>query len=218
MSQGDDDDCYVTAGPDDCITSLSEAHGFFWKTVWDDSKNSDLKEKRKNPNVLMEGDSVYIPKRRLKEVDAATEQRHKFVLKGVPAIARFRFLKEGKPQANVNYVLNVDGDLTRGKTDGDGMVVVSIPPSARSASILLGDPPKARKYNIALGKMDPVGTDSGVRKRLEALGFNPGSADEDTDGGKLKQAIVQFQGSQKLKQTGDMDDAFRDKLLKAFGS
>jgi len=214
----DTDGITIIAGPDDCITSIAEAHGFFWKTIWDHSKNADLKQKRKNPNVLMEGDEVFVPALTIKELDAACEQRHKFKKKGVPAVVRFAFKKDGKPQANEPYTLTIDGSATQGQTDGDGMVTLSIPPEARDASILLGKAPKAKLYKLALGKMDPVSTDSGVRKRLKALGYDPGEAeDEKDDGSNLKNCIARFQDSQKLKVTGDLDDDTKDKLVKAFG-
>ena len=84
----------------DCIASVAFEHGFFWQTLWDHPDNAELKRLRKDPNVLLEGDKVAIPELRVKKAPAATEQRHKFKLKGVPAKLRLRFLqpKEEPPK------------------------------------------------------------------------------------------------------------------------
>ena len=217
MSEDDSQGTYVTASASDCITSIADANGFFWKTIWDHSKNADLKKLRKDPNVLMEGDSVYVPQLQTKNVSKADGQRYTFQRKGVPALTRFRFLKDGKPRANEPYVFTVGDTTQRGNTDGDGMVTMTIPPGAEDGTIVIGSGPDAKTYDVSLGAMDPVATDSGVRKRLHALGYHPRSADDDPDGTYLAQALREFQVSQKLKLTGTLDDTLRSKLSDAFG-
>ncbi|HEX5047131.1 MAG TPA: peptidoglycan-binding domain-containing protein [Gammaproteobacteria bacterium] len=74
----------VKAG--DCIASIAFENGFFWRTVWEDAANAALKRKRKSPFQLLEGDEVQVPDLRKKEESRASEQRHRFKLKGVPAV------------------------------------------------------------------------------------------------------------------------------------
>jgi len=76
-----------------CISSIAFNHGFFWKTLWKDGSNSQLKSKRKDPNILHEGDTVHIPDLALKEESGATEQRHRFKLKGVPAKLKLKLMR-----------------------------------------------------------------------------------------------------------------------------
>lgn len=77
----------------ECIGSIAYEHGFFWETLWNDSNNADLRQQRMNPNILLEGDAVFIPDLVLREESCATEQRHRFRLKGVPAKLRLRILE-----------------------------------------------------------------------------------------------------------------------------
>ncbi len=80
--------------PGDCINSIAYDHGFFWETLWNEGKNSMLKARRKDPNVLKQGDVVHIPDLRLKVESCAAEKKHKFKLKGVPALFRLRLTEE----------------------------------------------------------------------------------------------------------------------------
>ena len=63
----------MTSG--DCFNSISYDRGFFWETLWNHGKNAGLKSKRKDPNILKEGDIVHIPDLTVKEEQGATEQR-----------------------------------------------------------------------------------------------------------------------------------------------
>src|SRR5438046_1679636 len=62
----------------DCINSIAFDGGFFWETLWHHASNASLKSKRKDPNVLMEGDFVHIPDIIFKEELVATEESHRF--------------------------------------------------------------------------------------------------------------------------------------------
>ena len=82
----------------DCVSSIAFERGLFWKTVWDDPQNADLKSRRRDPNVLKPGDIVHIPVLRLGSQSGATESRHRFVLKGVPAKLQLRIVHEPLPE------------------------------------------------------------------------------------------------------------------------
>jgi hypothetical protein len=210
----DDDEHYYKVQGNDCISSIAEEHGFFWQTLWDHANNQDLKTKRKDPNVLFEGDAVFIPDRTEKLMDGATEQRHKSRKKGVPAFVRFRLLDQGKPRANVRFILNVDGNLTDGQTDQDGKLEVPISPLAQAGTLTIIDGDNQVIHNLQLGALDPVTEPSGAVKRLQNLGLLGPNPDDTA----LERGLKTFQLQQQLEVTGKLDQATQDALRKAHGS
>jgi hypothetical protein len=84
-------------GVDECISSIAFEHGFYWETLWNHPNNANLKNERKDPNILDPDDVVHIPDLRLKEVTKPNEQDHKFKLKGLVKL-RLRILEEPKPK------------------------------------------------------------------------------------------------------------------------
>lgn len=82
---------------DECINSLAFENGFYWETLWNLPENAQLKNERKDPNILKLGDVVHIPDLRLKEVSKPTDQTHTFRIKGLVKL-RLRILEEPKPK------------------------------------------------------------------------------------------------------------------------
>lgn len=200
----------------DCVSSIAHKNGLFWETVWNDPKNSEIKDLRKDPNVLKAGDKLFIPDLRNKEIDCSVGQKHRFRRKGVPAKARYQFKdEEGEPIANIDYVLDIDGNLTNGTTDGEGRIEIDIPPDAREGLVTLKDGDFEETYELQLGNMDPVNEASGARKRLNNLGYE--HEDDETDEEALANALRGFQADNDLEVTGKLDDATRKELLRQHG-
>ncbi len=198
----------------ECISSIAAEYGFSPDTIWNDPANSRLKALRKDPNVLYPDDVVVIPEKQDKQFDAATEKRHRFKRKGVPAKLRLRILDGDVPRANVNYRLIIDGTTYEGTTDGDGKLEHSIPPGAKEGQLILeGDVP----IPLSLGEMDPVDTTSGVQGRLLNLGFDCGALDGNSSP-QLEEALRAFQTKHGLPVTGQADEATQNKLKEEHGS
>lgn len=236
----------VQAG--DCIDSIAVRFGFFPDTLWKHGDNAELKEKRKDPNVLAPGDIVVIPDKRVKEESGATEQHHKFKRKGVPAKLRMKLMKpkepppppeesaggaddesnysdppedaqaqEFEPIANAPFVLELDGQLIEGQTDGDGVLELAIPPGASKGTLRVNHgTPEERVYPLDLGGMDPVDSLSGASKRLNNLGYTcPLDATEITP--EVKDVLMRFQHDNGIETSGALDQATQDKLKKVHG-
>ncbi|MFZ2148954.1 MAG: peptidoglycan-binding domain-containing protein [Sedimentisphaerales bacterium] len=198
----------------ECIESIAFDNGFFWETVWKDSQNAELKQKRKDPNVLLAGDEVFIPDKREKTESGATEERHRFRKKGVPAMLRIRLIDDDKPRANESYTLEIDGELFSGTTDDDGTLEHPISPGAKKGRLLVGE--EQDEYLLDLGYLDPVDEIAGVQGRLNNLGFHCGAVDG-VLGPKTEAALTDFQKRCGLPESGKIDQATRDKLIDIYG-
>lgn len=239
-------DYEITQG--DCIDSVALRYGFFPDTLWNHGANTELKNLRKDPNVLFPGDKLFIPDLQIREVDKATEKRHRFRRKGIPAKLHLRFLKpkdppppkdepdaasddsnyvdpdpaadakqEMEPIANAAFRLDVDGaEITRGQTDGDGRVKVSIPPDAVSGLFTFyPGTPEERLIPLSLGEMDPVETIIGARKRLSNLGYHCSLEDGITP--EFKDVVASFQRDNGLEAKGELNDETKNKLKEKHG-
>jgi len=233
----------------DCIGSIGFAHGFYWKTLWDDPSNAKLKNKRNDPNILKSGDVLHIPDLKSKAESGAAEQRHTFKVKGIPAMLRLRVMdllkpdttaadEEGskedessvedpdydpkpiaeEPLKNCPFILEIDGTLSNGTTDGEGKVEVPLPPHASKGRLIFkAGTPEERVIPLDLGAMDPITEMTGVRKRLLNLGI-PCKPAGDTMTPDLEAALLRFQEASSLDMTGKLDDTTRDKLKEVHGS
>ena len=91
----------------DCCSSLGYKFGIPWKKIWDHANNAALRQKRKTPDVLFPGDTIFIPDKTLKEEPCSTEQLHKFKKKIEKVWLRLRLLEEDKPRKNLKYKLKI---------------------------------------------------------------------------------------------------------------
>ena len=203
-----------TANQGDCISSIAENFGFYWKTIWDHPENTTLKARRKDPNVLLEGDRIFIPDLRVMEVPAATDQVHRFVRKGVPAKVRLRLLDfQQNPRAGLPYTANVDGRYSEGETDSTGLLEIPAPPNAKTLKLIVTEGQRSEEYTIALGRVDPIEETTGIQQRLRNLGFPC----PDTDAEQTASALRAFQKEMNLAVTGELDSATRERLLSTHG-
>jgi len=195
----------------DCMTSIAYRAGFFSDALWNHPKNSELKKKRKNPNALLSGDKVFMPEKRIRNETGATEKRHRFRRKGVPSKLHIRLLDaEGEPRTDIEYIIDIDGEIRSGETDQDGMIDESISPDAVRAKLVIEPEGDMEEYDLTLGGIDPIDEISGAQSRLKNLGYLEnlsGELDEETTS-----AISRFQKEFGLNETGEIDSATQAKL------
>lgn len=199
----------------DCISSIAFEYGFFPDTIWNHPDNAELKEKRQDPNILMPGDIVVVPDKRIKELNGPTNQVHKFKCKNTPEKLKLQLLKENKPRANEDYELEIDGVKLTGKTDGDGRLEHSIPPNAKQGKLSFNNGEEV--YQLLLGNLNPFDQISGAQGRLRHLGFYFGSID-----GKIsddfEHAIQEFQITKDIEPDGELNAETMDALKQEYGA
>jgi hypothetical protein len=214
--------------------------------LWNHANNSDLKTRRKDPNVLSPGDVVFIPDLAVKELDKAAEAKYRFKLKGVPAKLHLKLTKPKKEEpktvdssgtdeskyvdpgpekpieyesrSNVPFALEVDGVIVKqGSSDGDGKIEVPIYPNAKAGRLILNPgTPEKEVIALDLGGMDPIDQISGVRKRLANLGY--GCVPDGAElTADLQAALRDFQDKNGLNVSGKPDQPTQDKLKTVHG-
>jgi N-acetylmuramoyl-L-alanine amidase len=201
----------------ECLSSIAAAHGFDWKALWDHPNNADLKQKRKDPNILFPGDVVFVPEKKIKQEELPVGARHKFVLKGGSDVLRIKLLDGlDQPQAHLEYELVLDGNSRMGHTNEDGELSEVIPRTVRSAKLILPGPDGPQEISVRIGTLDPADTISGAQARLTNLGFDSGAPDG-IEGPKTEAAVRAFQDAFGLEPTGQLDDETMAKLKERYG-
>ncbi len=211
---------YVVAAGDG-MSSIAEAHGFFWKSLWDHPDNADLRTARKNAEILMPGDRVTVPPIETKAVSVPTGNVHTFRRRGVPAKLRMTVAdRDGTPFAGKRYTIEADSATFEGKTDPAGKIDHWVPPATKQAKLTVwldtpGFPP-THIWMVEIGGIDPIETVGGVQARLTNLGF-PCDAEQGSLGPITQGALRSFQREHGLPVTGQPDDATRRKIADVYG-
>jgi hypothetical protein len=198
----------------DCISSIASLYGFYWETLWGLPENAALRDRRRNPNVLLPGDIVFVPHKVLRYEERPVDKLHKFVKNNQLVKLKICLLAAGKPIAGETYLLQVGGHNLQGKTDDSGILEEQIPPDATEATLVLG---KVKlEFPLRIGYLDPLAKVSGVQGRLNNLGFHCGEVDGIV-GPHTRSALLSFQETYQLDQTGKPDAATCEKLRSQHG-
>lgn len=207
------------------IASIADNYGFSsWETVWDDAANAELRKKRPNPNTLLPGDKVTIPVPEKKELDCATEQRHRFVCKVPPIKLRLKVLDvAGQPISNATVKLSGGDEAGVLKTDASGMVERRIFPATHALRVKIESPklPETFESQLSVGELDPIDTRTGQIARLNNLGYHAGAVrlpESPEDEERFKSAVEEFQCEEKISPiNGKCEGATLDRLKQAHG-
>jgi N-acetylmuramoyl-L-alanine amidase len=195
----------------ECLASVAAAHGFDWRTLWEHPNNAELKEKRKDPNVLFPGDVVFVPDKEIRKEKLPTGKRHRFVHKGALETLRIRLIDElDRPRTKIGYELLIGDESRTGTTNDDGELIEPIPPHTREAKLNFG----GGEITLRIGDLDPPDTISGAQARLTNLGYDAGPCDG-IAGPRTSDALRTFQEAVEIEPTGELDDktiaALRDR-------
>lgn len=222
--------------PGEYLAQIARSYGFVdFHTIWDAPENQDLKNQRKNPNVLFPGDKLVIPDKELGEESRSTERRHRFEFQGQKLMLRIQLLDlKNKPVAGHEGTLTIEGDSKEFKTGSDGMVEKEISVEHAGGKLVdAGKPNSKRPFQLPLeipikiGHLDPEDKVTGQIARLNNLGYNAGEVPDhrpsDAEAEKLRKspqflsAVEEFQCDHQLKVDGICGDHTREKLVKVHG-
>jgi hypothetical protein len=196
------------------LSSIAEKYGFLdFQTIWNDAENAALRDKRKNPHVLMPGDKVFIPDMKLKNEARSTGAKHTFKIK--PDQLKLKVLIEdvdGEPIEDEVVGVLIEGTASREKLPG-GLLEKDIKRTDHTGKIELRDD----QIPMAIGDLDPVSEESGQLARLLNLGYYRRSL-EPVDEDERQSAIEEFQCDQEIRPvTGVCDAKTQATLLDAHG-
>jgi hypothetical protein len=197
------------------VESIAYAHQLFWREIWDHPENAALKALRKTPHVLAPGDRVFVPEPQPKEVSVETGKRHTFRRRGVPSRLHLVMKANGEPQADVPYVLEIDGKKIQGRTGADGAILHWAAPDAQKARLRIGAGHNARVIELKLRHLQPITTLAGAQSRLRNLGFYQGPSDGEMTP-QLQAAIRRFQEAHGLPVSGELDQATLSRIEKVY--
>lgn len=199
------------------VDSLAALTGHLPETLWDAPQNKGLKDQGRERHALQPGDRLFIPAPKARTESVATGKGHKLQVKRPRASLKVRLEAEGKPLADLPFVLVVDGIEEKGRTDGDGVVDRPVPALARRAELTVGEGEEARHYTLLLRTLDPVTEVSGAQARLLHLGYGAIPVDGAL-GQETEAALRHFQADQGLEVTGKLDEPTGKKLVELHGS
>ncbi|MBZ5715073.1 peptidoglycan-binding protein [Nannocystis pusilla] len=186
----------------DSLPKIAAEYGLSPDTIWSAPENRELARLRRNYNVLAPGDVVVIPARRDKSVAVATDLRHVFRRRGVPAQLRLQLYHGDEPRAGLAYELECGGDVFHGSTDADGVLTHWVDPKLSRAVLHL---PGAAPIVIEIGHLDPLDTITGAQKRLMNLGYPCAPTGRHDDA--TATALRRFQQRHGLAVSGALDAA-----------
>jgi hypothetical protein len=215
------------------LAGIARKHGFrSHKTLWDLPENKALRDKQKNPNILLPGDEVTIPERTTKDHSGATEARHRFTSSSTSLLLRI-VLKDlkNKPEVGNECTLVVEGDKTEFTTDDKGMIEQPITVYDGSGQLKDRGPAGAQELGevqtpFTIGTLDPVDSRTGQVARLNNLGYLAGDLDAPSPTNdaeqrvvdlQFKSAVEEFQCDHGLSVDGVCGPKSQQKLIEAHG-
>ena len=198
------------------IGGLAKKNGHLPATIWNHSANEELKRRRKNQNILLPNDWVFIPDKSMREESGATETRHRFkmktpsptlVLQIIPSTLPIHANTQ-KPRSSIPYTLSIGDRTIEGETESEGIIrVESVPPDVDRAILTIF----GRSIQVLIGHLDPEDEDSGIQARLSNLGYLRGGM-EGTPGPKMQAALRTFQSLNNLRVAGEANTETQEKL------
>lgn len=199
----------------DFLGKIAWSHGVQEDAIWNLAANAALKTLRVSPNVLCPGDVLYVPDVKPTRFKLSVGSSNTFEAQVPMTTLHVAFADDGVPWSGAAYrVEGVFGMTIEGSTDGGGVATIEVPINCGSIDVVFDA--RGRKFRFDVGHLDPVSEPSGVRARLQHLGYlrpvAPG------DGDAMDRAVREFQTDNGLDPTGEVTKATVDALTDRYGS
>ncbi len=203
------------------LSSIAAQYGFpDYTKVWNHPGNAELKELRKNPNVLFDGDVLFIPDKEQKQESGATTQRHTYEI-SMSQLMLNLVLEDSyeKPIAGAPVYLTLGEKVCNMTSDANGKVQQVIPMDVQQCNLLIKSDATAYSdefFNVMVGYLDPIDTLSGQSARLNNLGYFAGTPNDANDP-DFQSAVQEFQCDHNLTVDGDPGPVTQSKLKQVHG-
>jgi hypothetical protein len=152
------------------------------------------------------GDLLYFPDPVLKKLPWVAKSDNTFRVDVPSVTVDVSILKDGPVVGECYRVVGVSPPVT-GTTDAQGRARFEVPIHVRSVRLLI--PARGIQLPIRIGDLDPIEEITGVRMRLQHLGYyghyGDGASAEPVETRDLR-AIRAFQADRKLPVTGKLDE------------
>jgi hypothetical protein len=190
----------------DHLDRVAAAHGLDPDVVWNLPENADLRQLRKKPNILCEGDILYLPDPPARQwLTVAIGGTNSFVAKPAQTTFSVAITYDGKPLANEPFTVHGFPQSDPQSTDGDGKLTIVVDLAVSQVTVEFPRLPLVRTFRI--GHLDPLTEPSGLTQRLVHLGYLSPRSAEGGSASNLEGALRAFQRDQQLPETGVADDA-----------
>ena len=189
----------------DYLDRIAHALGFDAESVWSAPENADP-ARRREPSLLHPGDILFVPDSEPARLRLRGASSNRYLARVPLTTVRLAFRGPDGALANEPCVIEGLGAPRERRTDGEGWLVLDVPVTTRECRVSF--PRLHTTYPVLIGHMDPMEEASGVRKRLQHLGYwreAPGSTADPETLDRL--ALITFQLHHGLPGTGEMDDA-----------
>lgn len=209
--------------PGDTMRSIALKHGFrSWRALWEFPGNAELRRKRADPNILGEGDEVFVPKEEHFTAPAQTSTTNIYAVVPLEEFTRLALrvsLFNGPPLVGWSYELSVGTGRFTGSVPENGLVEHDIVPDEPDGMVKLRpvDMTEGWRYSwtLQIGHLQPVETTSGLKARLKSLGHPTGEGAELDS--LTQQAMREFQRRNHLKLTELPDEPTQSRLTDVHG-
>jgi hypothetical protein len=186
-----------------------------WKEVWNHSRNARLRKKR-DPNLLVKGDFLYIPKVESKEESESSDTRYRHKVEREQDELILCFKEVGayiKLFGAIAYKIKVGKNELEGEIKSEGQKVkIPLGLAVEEGALWI----EGVEYKLDIGGLDPVWRLSGVQARINNLGWDTGKVDN-IMGPLTRRGVRDFEAYYKIKVDGKVDSTTRNKVKEVYG-